>query len=80
MQLATLYPIKVLLIKTLGNLARIRKATGKRSTIMGDRGGKRNKEKSQKQSSAKHKQKENNKLKKQQKEMPLQGLMSDKTG
>jgi len=46
---------------------------------MGDKGGKKNKEKSQKQSSAKHKQKENNKLKKQQKGLPLQELLSDKT-
>ncbi len=37
---------------------------------MGDKGGKKNKEKSQKQSSDKHKQKEINNLEKQQKGHP----------
>jgi hypothetical protein len=38
---------------------------------MGDKGGKKNKEKSEKQSNAKHDQKEKFKLEKQQKDTPL---------
>ena len=46
---------------------------------MGDKGGKKNKEKSQKQSSDKHKQKEDHKLERQQKDKPMLELPADKT-
>jgi hypothetical protein len=43
----------------------------RRSTIMGDKGGKKNKQKNEKQNSVKHDQKEQLKLEKQQKDNPL---------
>jgi hypothetical protein len=46
---------------------------------MGDKGGKKNKEKSQKQSSDKHKQKEDHKLERQQKDKHMLELPADKT-
>jgi hypothetical protein len=45
---------------------------------MGDKGGKKNKEKSQKQNSDKHKHEEEHKLEKQQKGKPLLELPADK--
>jgi hypothetical protein len=44
--------------------------TGKRRDVMGDKGGKKDKEKGQKQHSEKQKQKEKNKLDKQPKRRP----------
>lgn len=46
---------------------------------MGDKGGKKNKEKSQKQSSDKHQQKEDHKHDKQQKDKDIMELPADKT-
>jgi hypothetical protein len=46
---------------------------------MGDKGGKKNKEKSQKQSSDKHKQKTEHKLERQQKDRTLLELPAEKT-
>ena len=46
---------------------------------MGDKGGKKNKEKSLKQSSDKHKQKEINKMEKQQKDKTILELLPNKT-
>lgn len=45
---------------------------------MGDKGGKKNKDKSQKQSSDKHMQKEKDKLEKQQKGQPIMEILSEK--
>jgi hypothetical protein len=46
---------------------------------MGDKGGKKNKEKSQKQSSDKHKQKAEHKLERQQKDKAMLELPAEKT-